>query len=316
MLMREWRAAARVACVGVGWWLLAAGIAHGDQAGQAGQGPQAVRPVMNWTVTELPPGSMPVDGQLTDGIYDTALKLVWQEWPEAQHQITVANAGRAVQRLAEGVQTCFSGAVRTPERDRIAYYTATHLIPALKLVTTYAKAGAFPKNARGEVLPAGTFGREDLRGLVLAHRSYTPVIDALLTGSMPHAGVKSVVSSDGGINVLQMIARDRADYTLSYDHSLTYQLRQQPEEFARAGLVALPLAGTEPVVAGIYCPRTPWGRQAIARVDAILARVSQTARYREAADRWFSTETLRQHKAAEAVFYKQRIRPADPAEFK
>jgi uncharacterized protein (TIGR02285 family) len=285
---------------GMGAWtlVLALGCAHA-----------APLPVMNWTVTDLPPGSMPVEGKLTDGIYDAALKMIWEEWPQVQHQITVANAGRAVARLSDGQQTCFSGAVRTPERDKLGYYTATHLIPALKLVTTAAKAGRFPRNARGEVLPASTFGQTQLRGLVLAHRSYTPVIDALLGGSQAHEGVRTVVSADGGVNVLQMIVLDRADYTLSYDHSLKYQLSRAPELARAARLVALPVAGTEPVLTGIYCPRTPWGREAITRIDAILARVSQTPRYQEAIDRWLTAETLKSHRALEAAFYKRRAKP-------
>jgi uncharacterized protein (TIGR02285 family) len=284
-------------------------------------GAQAVAadlPVMNWTVTELPPGSMPVDGKLTDGIYDVALEMVWKEWPQVQHQITVANAGRAVQRLAEGQPTCFSGAVRTPERDKIAYYTATHLIPALKVITTQAKAGTLPKNPQGEVLPASLFGQGDLRGLVLAHRSYTPVIDALLEGKQPHPGVRTVVSSDGGVNVLQMLLLDRADYTLSYDHSLKYQLSRAPELTHGKGgtkLVALPLAGTEPVLTGIYCPKTPWGHDAIVRIDAILTRVSQQPRYQEAADRWLTAETLKAHRALELAFYKRRAKPWEPGGF-
>lgn len=275
----------------------------------------ADKPVMIWLVVDGPPASRPVDGRLTDGFFDVAIQLVEQEWPEVEHKVVVTNAGRAVASLAEGAQACFSGAVRTPERERMAFFTPTHLSPALRLIAKPATLAKLRKNARGEVLPANLFDREELRGIIIAHRSYSPVIDALLSLRPAKSGVKTVVTTDGGANILQMLALDRADYTLTYEHSLTYLMNRSPKAFQQAALTSAPLAGTEPVVSGIYCPHTEWGRDAITRIDAILARVSQTPQYQAALNRWLSPATLRQNKAALAGFYQQRAKPTDPARF-
>ena len=288
---------------------LLAGLLWGASA------PAADKPVVTWMMGASPPASMPVDGKLTDGFYDVAVKLVAQEWPEVEHRVVVVNGGRALSSLSSNMQACFASAVRTPERDRVGYFTASYLLPPLKVVAKPDKLTGMRKNAAGEVLPANLFDRDDLRGIIIPNRSYSPVVDALLALRPASSGLRTVITTDGGANLLKMLALDRADYSLAYDHTLVYNLKQNPDAFRHTQLVAAPLAGTETVLTGVYCPRSDWGREAVMRIDAILAKVSQTPQYRNALHRWLSPDAVARHKLAEAAFYAQRAKVTDPARF-
>lgn len=270
---------------------------------------------MTWLIQDLPPVSMPVNGQPTAGTTDVLLKLIAREWPEANHQYVVSNTSRALAMLTEGQEACFSGAVITPERERFAYFAPTHFGIPLQLVTRSDLIAKLPKNEAGEVLPANLFDSASLRGLIVRNRSYSPVLDALLNLRSDKSAIGYAVLADGGANVFKMIALGRADYTLEYDFALAYQQEKNADFFASRKLQAVPIAGTHPFVSGIACPRTEWGRQAILRIDAIVAKLAAMPEYRTAADRWLTPSTIKRYRTARQNFFQQRTLPLPIARF-
>jgi len=276
----------------------------------------ADKPVMTWMVPELPPASMPVEGKLTDGFTDAIVKMVFREWPEVEHRVVTTPVSRAMALLAEGQPACFSTAIVNPERERFAYFSVTQLMPPMQLVVRTDVLKRLPRNEKGEVLPATLFDRADLRGLIVPKRSYSPLLDALLERRRASSGVSTAVAADSGGNILQMLNLGRADYTLEYDWALAYHRVRHPEFAKGVGLVAVPVAGTEPFVGGIACPHTEWGRTAIRKIDSILVKVSRSAEYRTAMHRWLTPEVIRRYQSEQADFYRQRAQPTDPVKYR
>ncbi len=270
---------------------------------------------MQWMVLDLPPGSIPVNGQLTDGITDVAVKMLMEEMPDLRHRISVTNTARAMATLAEGQPQCFTTAIQTPERERIAYFSITHVIPPLHIVARADAAAKLPRNDKGEVLPATLFDRSDLRGLLVPQRSYSPVIDALLNLRDPRSGIRNTLAADSGANILRMLQLNRGDYTVEYDFVLAYQQARSPELQQGRGLSVLPIAGTEPISVGIACPHTEWGRSTIQRIDAIVSRISTRAEYRQSLNRWLTPAEARRFQKTQDEFYRQRAKPSDPGKY-
>lgn len=293
---------------------LAMALALGGWAGGAQAQLQQGRAPLDWMVMDLPPAQMPVDGKLTDGFVDTILKMLFAEMPEFEHRIVVTPIARSWAVLSEGAPMCFTTALITPERERMAYTTLTQLIPPLQLVVRSEAMAKLPKNDKGEVLPATLFDRADLRGLITPRRSYAATLDALLALRPAKSGVHEVVATGSGSNILQMLSMDRADYTIEYDYVLKYQQSRFPDSINQ-NLRVLPIAGAQPIPSGIACPHTEWGRKMIIRIDSILARISQRPEYQNAKQHWLSPETVKRYQKQEAEFFKRRAQPSDPAKY-
>lgn len=273
------------------------------------------KPVVNWMVLDLPPASIPVDGVPTDGFVDILLKMIFEEMPEAQHKVLVVNTARAMATLAEGQPMCFATAIQTPERERVAYFTVTQVMPPLQIVARAEVAAKLPRNDKGEVLPATLFDRSDLRGLVVPQRSYSALLDALLSRHSPGSGVRNVLAADSGANILKMLSLDRGDYTVEYDYILNYQQKRNPDLLQSQKLKAFPIAGMAPIPVGIACPHTEWGRATIQRVDAIASKISASAEYRNALNRWLSPESAARFQKTQNDFYRQRAKPSAPDKY-
>lgn len=275
----------------------------------------ADKPVMTWLLLDLPPTSIIVDGKLTDGISDTTLKLIMQEWPEADHRTLMVNGARGMAYLAEGFPACFAGIIMTPEREKLAYFTQTHQAAPLHLVARADIVGKIAKNSKGEVLPATLFDRSDLRGIVVPQRSYSPVLDALLNLRGAQSGVRNALAADSGANILKMLNLGRGDYTIEYDFVLAYQQKRNPELLQPPGLKSVPLAGTSSPKVGIGCPHTDWGREAVQKIDAIMVKISKHPDYLNSQSKWLTPDALKSFKKTQDEFFKLRAKPTDPSRY-
>ena len=275
------------------------------------------KPVVTWMAADQPPASIPVNGQPTNGVLDVLWKLIVQQWPEVRHQYVVVPTARALVGLAEGREACVLGVVITPERERFAYFTETHTGLPLQVITRSEVVSKLPRNAQGEVLPGTLFDSRELRGLLVRNRSYSPHLDALLNQRGKQSAVNYATQAEGGANIFKMIALKRADYTLDYDFTLAYQLKREADFFrgVRNSLVSVPVAGTTLFSTGIACPRTPWGRQAIVKIDSIVASLATSKEYQESGNRWLTPQTVQRYRKEWETFFRNRERPTDPHKY-
>lgn len=298
-----------IACMA---WTLVLGTAAGQGAPASDA---AGGPTMHWLMLDLPPGSMPVNEHPSDGMSDRVLERVMDEMPQYRHSVGVVGAARALLSLADGDRACFASAALTPQREQVAYFTPTYVLPAMRVVVRADKAQEVPLNEHGEVSMRELLRSKVLHGIVVKERSYSPSIDEQVRLIGADAGVRSVPASGGGTNLLKMLELDRADYTLEYDFVLTYQAKVLPVLLDPAHFVVLPIAGAEPVRVGIACPHTPWGRDMIRRIDAIVARVSKEPGYRSNVERWLTPAAAKRHKHLLDQFLAQRAEPLPESYF-
>ena len=227
--------------------------------------------------------------------------------PRVAIKPVVANAERSWTLIREQQQACHAGAARTPERERLAYFTNTWLVPPPQLIVRQDRRAALPLDASGAVDLEALLADGALRGVVNRGRSYGIALDALL-GALPAGPQLQIVhGGDYGSNLLPMLSQGRADYTLDYPNTLVDIASRAPGDMQ---LAALPVKGaSDPVISGIACPRTPWGLAAIRLIDAALGTPEGAAMLRDTLRISLPPDTQRAYRDAWDSFFKQRARP-------
>lgn len=197
----------------------------------------------------------------------------------ARHEVLIANVKRSWRMIEDGEQACHLGVLRTPEREAVAYFVDTHLIPPHQLVVRRSALSKVPRLPDGDADLEKIWAEKQLRGAIVAGRSYGRALDALLA-KRPAGVIDEYTTSDFGGNMLSMIAVGRADYTIEFDFVLANQQELQAAggnangngKVSSAALVSVPIEGfSSPVISGIACPRNAWGKRVIEQVERVLA---------------------------------------------
>lgn len=225
-------------------------------------------------------------------------------WPKVRHEVVLANAKRSWQMIENGDEVCRANLVRTPEREKSAYFTNTQLTPPPQLIVRRDRLARLPRNAAGEVQLPRLLADTRLRGALIDGRSYGPALDEMLAARPAGSAVAMYAPRDFGARVLQMVSLDRADYSIDLDMALI--MSGNPKD-----LVSVPIQGaSELVMAGIACPRTPWGLAAIRGIDTAFGRPEGAASLRAGLMRWLTPETRAHYAARFDAFYKERSKPS------
>ncbi|WP_374580199.1 TIGR02285 family protein [Pseudoduganella sp.] len=286
--------------------LSAAALAVALAAATADSAAQA-RDVMSWLMPDVPPASMPRDGQPTDGIADQVVRYISQRWPEAEHRYIYANPKRTWLMIEKGEAACVVAALHTAERERLAHFVDTNLVPPLQLIVREATLARLPLNAHGEADLEKVLADRQLRGIIVERRSYGQKVDRAIAGRPPGSRLETTSVGDFGRNVLKLVSHGRADYTIDYDYSLQYASRSEPDI---GKLHTVPIVqNNKPMLAGIACPRNAWGLAAVRRIDAIVGTREGAAAMLKAQSSWHTPASLQRYAAQIGEFQQQRSKP-------
>jgi len=278
--------------------LLAALLAPGARA----------RDTMTWLMPDIPPASMPVDGKPTTGIADQIVLYISARWPDAEHRFIYANPKRTWLMVERGERACVVAALRNAERDKLAYFVNTNLVPPLQLVAQESTLPRLPLNGHGEVDMEKLLSDPALRGIIVERRSYGAAVDELLAKRPANSRLETTSVGDYGRNVLKLVSHGRADYTLDYDYALQYASKSEPEIGA---LKTVPIAqNNKPMLGGIACPRNAWGMATAKRIDQIVGTAEGAAAMIKAQNSWHTQASQQRYAAQINEFQRQRARPS------
>jgi len=220
-----------------------------------------------------------------------------------RHRLVIANAKRSWGMLRAGENACHLMALHTPEREAMAYFVDTHLVPPLQLIVRAATLPRLPRNAAGEVDIWRLLRRTELQGAVVEGRSYGPALDQLLAQRAGSSQPKSYTPADFGHRLLEMMLLGRVDYIIDYDFALQQRKAMMP---ALQDLTPVPLMGhDEMLVSGIACPRTPWGARVVRRLAALLATPAGVQSLKASFDLELSPQARTRYGARIAAYYEQ-----------
>lgn len=266
--------------------------------------PQAQAPVAVEHITWLAGDTVAARGRGTRPS-DRLIDWVGARLPDITHERVVANAKRSWMLIEQGEAVCHAGAVRSAEREKLAYFSNTWPMPPAQLIVRRDRVAALPTDAAGQVLLPALLADAQLRGVRVHGRSYGAVLDAQLT--RPGTRLQPITAGDFGSNLMPMLLQGRADYAIEYPSVLLALALSRPEV---ADLTSLPIRGvTDPVLSGVACPRTPWGLAAIRRIDAVLGTTEGAAMLREGLVTELPADVRRAYRDAIDSFYQRRSQP-------
>ena len=244
------------------------------------------------------------------GVADKMVKFVASQLPEIEHQLVRANSKRSLQMLENGEAACHPSLIRSSERERIAYFSNTLLLPPMQLIVRADKLESLPRDSLGAVDLNRLLADPLLRGALTERRSYGDYIDGIIATRPENAQVRSHSPGDFGGKLLQMLLADRADYLIDFPTSMDLLLKNTRGAQSDA-LRALPIQGaSEFLVIGVACPRNAWGREAIQAIDRALSTTAGVTLMRESSARLLRPEAQRVCSARQEAFYKDRAKPS------
>ena len=189
-------------------------------------------------------------------------------------------------------------ALATAERDRIGYFAEMMVLPPVHLIVRAELAEKL--RPQTPLSLRTTINNPELHGVVTKGRLYGSALQPLLH-DRPPSNLQLVHAPNLGANLSVMVAYGRADYTLEYP---------LPSLLHAAGpsqLSTLALEETGPVATiGVYCAKTPWGRQLTER---FRQQVYQQAQHPQAMleiyERWLPAKHLPDFQPHIAAFVRR-----------
>ncbi|TNC07568.1 TIGR02285 family protein [Methylobacterium terricola] len=250
---------------------------------------------ITWTVYEAPPFMMAEGEERNTGIFDRIRRLLTARLTEYSQSTLTVPFPRILTSLKQGAEWCFVGGVRTPEREGFAVFSRpVAMFYPLRIVVRAENRARFEALGPLSLRNLLTEHRA-LRTSMLRNRAIAPGIDALFRQYPP-----GQTHSEFG-EAFRMLLNDRLDYLVEFSSSAAYHARLlgAPDAF-----VGFPFAeeNPEPVFARVMCAGTPWGREVVARIDAVLAAERASPAYREIVEAWAAEADLPRIRAVYDTF--------------
>jgi len=263
--------------------------------GPAAPGPaRAADKRLAWAVFDAPPFTIADGENRGTGIFDRIRSLLSAKLADYAITSVTVPFPRIVTSLKRGENWCFVGGVKTPERESFAVFSRpVAMFYPLRIVVREADRARFealgPLSLRNLLTE-----HRSLRTSTLRDRAIAPAVDALFRHYPPGQTYARFEEA------YRMLLSDRLDYLVDFSSISAYNARQIG---APGAFVGLPFAESpEPVFARVMCAGTPWGRDVVARIDAILAEERASPAYRRIVEAWAAEADLPRIRAAYDAF--------------
>ena len=253
---------------------------HALSAGKA-----LAQQTLTWLEAPAPPFFI-LEGELKgQGYEDMVTKIIIENMPEYQHEHLVATITRHYQEFKEGRQVCNVGLYKTPEREKFLYFsTPSFFTLPVVIVINKENHAAFGKAK--SVKLADVLAKNLIIGRA-KNRSYGKNIDEVLTKQGTAANSFSFEGEELSLSLFEMLKRNRLDGLLSLPEEAMYQAERLG---IRDKIMTLTIEETqnsfESWFSYVACSKTPWGRETIDKINAILKKERPTERYRATYERW------------------------------
>lgn len=260
--------------------------------------------VVPWAVTDWPPFYIMKGPHKGDGRLDQMKRIVAANSPDMEFKDVYADIGRTIELLKMNKNICTGSLLKTPEREKYAYFTAlTFQVPHDYVIVT-----ARPELLKGAAEPVSlrTFlENPQWHGVFPVSRSYGSEVDPLIaTAASRNPRVSLVTTSEGYMAILKMVQKKRYDYTVEYEHVARF--------FNESIIPDKPLLVKtlkETLSSPVFyfaCTKNDWGRKTVLKVDGVLRKVAGTKDYQNAVESWMVPEMVKKHRKALDDFYQRR----------
>lgn len=247
------------------------------------------RETIIWANLHFPPWMILQGGSKGQGVWDLLLRELVTRLPEYDHKFVEMNNVRYEQLATDGQNVCKVYYFKTPERERILYFSSPSTVFLSNHVVMRrdkAKLLGNPSSISLESL------MQDSRfdGSFIEGRAYGKEIDQHIHSFKGQANLHANVASNQ--SMFEFLSLGRTDYILEFPAVRAFfeqDLAIHPD------LVNIAIDGAAPYnITYVTCVRNPWGRQVVARINDVLRTYIPTPAYRAATLRWYQPVEQRQ----------------------
>lgn len=256
-----------------------------------------------WYKPNWPPyfeSSGPKTGQ---GSIDKLLDYLQEQFPDVQFDSSYYALSSLEQMRQQRPNTCNVSHLRTPAREKIAYFTAFYIQPPPSLVFRFEDWKSKIYEAKVVSLEK-LLDEKNMRGGFSTDRSYGTTLDSMINRNKNNSAVSMIVGTPDSTSMINMLSAKKFDYALEYEEVAHYlidnKLAQGPLGFAEVE------EQRTPVVVHIACSKTDWGKKTILALDKALQKIASTDKYKHLMEDWHSPQIRQAYRKDFDDFYKKR----------
>lgn len=247
----------------------------------------SAKDVIYWQTYHQPPGSIQLGEFKGQGFLDRVLSLVIENLPEYDHAMPMSSLARALSDIESGKHACHPALHASEERKEYMYFSQPAMMNAMNAVIGKSDDILRLENESNEALhhifTQSTFA-------LVKGRAYSGGYDEFVASQVT-ADQTVFVSSETIDTLFQLVAMGRVDFTIAYPFELQYFLSKQEHTKNRLRTFNVPKTSAYSV-GYIACPKTPWGKEVIEKVDKVLDRIKPTKEYLAAMTSWAPSEQI------------------------
>jgi uncharacterized protein (TIGR02285 family) len=274
---------------------------------------QADQQQITWLIIDSPPiyilneHKAPTSvNDLGSGTGDRGLREIIDRLPNYQHKFILANPLRVWAEFSAEKNVCTVPSNKTSQREKYAYFAPVGLTNSVGIVVRKDRMDKLQLNFSSTSLIQLISGRTDLRGYVASGRSFGESVDNLLSTNGSNL-IRQVVPADG--NMLQMLDRNRMDYTIEYPQILEYYNRKH---LFYHEMQFIPIdEAPQSIKVYVACTRNKWGEQVINDVARAIQDAAGTSAFRQATLDWMPPDLVTRDKKKFEKFFDDLVKEID-----
>jgi len=246
----------------------------------------AATDVVNWCQFDLPPMYIADGPAAGTGIVDGHASFLMRKMPEFEHKWQFSNIARAQTDIKNGQKLICGGLQRNAERESYMLFAEPfYAASPPQLILPRSRLAAIKPwlNAAGEVRLSQAVESNTMTLGISSGRSYGSEIDAQLLTLKGHPNIiQRPASSYLGESLIRMMQLGRLDMAIAFNSEQIFYRQHFPNP--DDPLVTLPIEGMPRLIAVYFvAPQTDWGRQMIARINALQRQYWEDPQFRRTA---------------------------------
>lgn len=235
---------------------------------------------ITWPYFSYPPFVVLDEDRSPSGLYWNVRTRLWERMPSHEHSVVESPFTRSMLSVREGEHYCFTGLLKTPEREAELVYSRPFSL-GMPHVAVCRKGELDAFKEHGAVSLARLLHAGKVLGYVDG-LSHGPRLDPVLAPYVDPEKTAKNVQVVRRMNPMTMqfnlVRAGRTDFFISNGFQATYEYRRNGGE----GLEFIPIVeDPEPFAVHVACTGGEWGEHVIREVDVALAEIMSDPDYVE-----------------------------------
>jgi uncharacterized protein (TIGR02285 family) len=263
---------------------------------------------VTWMEADAPPFFIHSGKYKGQGYENVVTDILKENMPEYTHDTITANLARHFYNFEQGQKVCNVGLYRTPEREKILYFS----LPSFFTLPTVL---VIKKDRYADFGGSKTIHLETLlkKGMIIGRaikRSYGKDVDAVLDKYQDQNSLFIFEEDEFSHNFFQMLQLGRLDAMISLPEEAMYQAEKLGiKDTIMTLTIAENQTGYDSWLSSVGCSKTEWGKKIIDKINSVLLTQRPTSRYREAYERWLEASSLENYRKLYKEVFLQTTTP-------